>query len=165
MADMIPMRKLLLILLTTSLLLTGVVTSASAEVLAVIAPHSHTAKQIDANELALIFWRKKLYWADGKHIQAVNYSASHTLRLQFSQAILKSMPETQTNYWNGLYFHGVSPPHVVDSQEAMLRFVADTTGAIGYVSVCKLDNRVKTLAWINEDGVLLNQEPAFNCSQ
>lgn len=159
------MRKLFLALLSASILLTCFVSKATADVLAVIAPHNQNIHQIDTNELSLIFWRKKLYWADGKHIQAVNYAANNPLRLQFSLSILKSTPETQTNYWNGLYFHGISPPHVIDSQEAMLRFVADTAGAIGYIDACKLDDRVKALAWINADGNLLNNAPELNCPQ
>ncbi len=157
------MRKFFLMQLSASILLTSFVSVATAEVLAVIVPNSHSIRQINTSELSLIFWRKKLYWADGKHIQAVNYSANNPLRLQFSQSILKSAPETQADYWNGLYFHGISPPHVVDSQEAMLRFVADITGAIGYIDACKLDNRVKALAWIDLDGNLLTNAPELNC--
>jgi len=158
------MRKLFLALLSASILLTCFIDKATAEVLAVIASHNHNIRQIDSSELSLIFWRKKLYWPDGKHIQAVNYSANNPLRLQFSLSVLRSAPETQTDYWNGLYFHGISPPHVVDSQEAMLRFVADTAGAIGYIDACKLDNRVKALAWISVDGLVLNNAPECKLS-
>jgi len=145
-------------------LLCGFLQEASAEVLVVIVPRNHNIHQIDANELSLMFWRKKLYWADGKRVQTLNYSATNPLRLQFSLSILKSAPETQTDYWNGLYFHGISPPHVVSSQEAMLRFVADTPGAIGYIDACKLDNRVKPLVWINADHNVFYTAPELNCS-
>lgn len=159
------MRKLFLALITVSSMLMGIVNSAYAETLAVIVPSGHNIHQIDASELALIFWRKKLYWTGGKRIQTLNYSSNNPLRLQFSLSILKSTPETQTDYWNGMYFNGISPPHVVDSQEAMLRSVADTAGAIGYIDACKLDSRVKALAWINADGILLNVQPELNCAQ
>ena len=158
------MRKLFLIILTATMLLLGFIECATAEVLAVIVPLNHNVRQIDASELSLIFWRKKLYWNGGKRIQTLNFSASNPLRLQFSLAILKSTPETQADYWNGMFFHGISPPHVMDSQEAMLRFVADTAGAIGYIDACKLDNRVKALAWINTDGNVLNNPPELNCT-
>lgn len=157
------MRRLFLALLSAGILLTCFTSKATADVLAVIVPHTHSIRQIDASELSLIFWRKKLYWADGKYVQAVNYPANNPLRRQFSLSILKSPPEAQTDYWNGLYFHGISPPHVVDSQEAMLRFVADTAGAIGYIEACKLDSRVKALAWIGVDGRPLANPPELNC--
>lgn len=157
------MRKPFLVFLSASILLTSFINKAAAEVIAVIVPHSLKIRQIEASELSLIFWRKKLYWADGKHIQAANYPSNNPLRLQFSLSILKSKPDTQTDYWNGLYFNGISPPHVVDSQEAMLRFVAETTGAIGYVDACKLDGRVKALAWIKADGNVIINAPELNC--
>ncbi len=40
---------------------------------------------------------------------------------------------------------GISPPHVVASQEAVMRFVANTPGVIGYVAACKVDKRVKVI--------------------
>lgn len=159
------MRKLILLMMTVSLTLCGLMHETNAEVLAVIVPQNHSVHQLDANELSLMFWRKKLYWADGKRIQTLNYSATNPLRLQFSLSILKSTPETQTDYWNGLYFHGISPPYVLSSQEAMLRFVADTPGAIGYIDACKLDDRVKPLAWINADRNVLNSAPELNCPE
>ena len=150
-------------MLASSVLLTSFMLKANAEVLAVIVPRNQSIHQLDVNELSLMFWRKKLYWADGKRIQTLNYSATNPLRLQFSLSVLKSTPETQADYWNGLYFHGISPPHVVSSQEAMLRFVADTSGAVGYIDACKLDERVKPLAWINADHAVLTSAPELNC--
>jgi hypothetical protein len=157
--------KTLLLTLSVALLLTSIVEQAAAEVIAVIVPRSHNVRPTEANELSLVFWRKKLYWADGKRIQTLNYPANHPLRRQFSISVLKSTPENQTDYWNGLYFHGISPPHVVGSQEAMLRFVAETPGAIGYIDVCKLDDRVKPLVWISAEGNVLGSAPEYNCSE
>jgi hypothetical protein len=164
MPNLLFMKYFYLKLMLVSLLL-GIANTVCAETLAVIVPQGHNLRQISASELSLIFWRKKLYWADGKRIQTLNYAANNPLRLQFSQTILKSMPETQSDYWNGLYFHGISPPHVVHSQEAMLRFVADSAGAIGYIDACKLDDRVKSLAWINADGNVVAIPPELNCPQ
>jgi len=48
------------------------------------------------------------------------------------------LPSAQIDYWNGLYFTGVSPPHVVNSSEAALRYVQKTKGAIAYVDACAL---------------------------
>lgn len=157
------MRKRLFLIYCLTVLWLSMVAEVNAEVVAVIVPQGHTVRQISSSELALIFWRKKLYWADGKRVQALNYSSSSPLRQQFSLTILKSEPETQSDYWNGLYFHGVSPPYVVSSQEAMLRFVADTPGAIGYIDACKLDGRVKAIAWITENQNVLNAAPELNC--
>lgn len=159
------MHKTKLFMLYLSVLLSIFITEAQAEVLAVIVPRGYSVHQIDANELSLLFWKKKLYWADGKRIQTLNYAANNPMRLQFSQSVLKSTPDSQTDYWNGLYFHGISPPHVVNSQEAMLRFVADTPGAIGYVDACKINDRVKPLLWINSEHNVLTVAPELNCTE
>jgi len=143
------MRHLLFASLLAAILVPWSAGADEVTPIAIIAPLAQTSRAISEAELSLIFWRKKLYWAGSKRIRPVNLSTDQALRRQFSQRVLGSLPETQTEYWNGLYYHGTSPPHVVSSEEAMLRFVAETPGAIGYVSACKADDRVDVLAWID----------------
>ena len=139
--------------------------AADASVIAVIVPKAEAPKSLNAVELSLIFLKKKLYWADGKRMQPVNLSTGNPIRQQFSQRIMGNMPETQADYWNNAYFHGISPPHVVNSQEAVLRFVAETSGAIGYIDNCKVDSRVKAVAWIDAGGNVLASAPlTVSCS-
>ena len=158
------MQRLSLLLLALWLLVPGSAGSAEPEPLAVIVARGQQAKGLDMVELSLIYWRKKLYWPDGKRMLPVNLPADTSYRRQFSQLILGSLPEVQTDYWNDLYFHGTSPPHVVGSQEAMLRFVAETPGAIGYVSACKLDARVKAVLWLRTDGSVSGVPPIIDCN-
>ena len=120
--------------------------------------------QLVPNALRLIYWRKQLYWPEGQRIKPVNLSAEHELRLQFSQKILGSAPKSQIDYWNGEYFNGILPPYSVKSEEAVLRYVAQTHGAIGYVSACTVDYRVKAVFWLMPNGNVLSSEPALNCA-
>jgi ABC-type phosphate transport system substrate-binding protein len=110
--------------------------------IAVIVAASH-GKNPKIEDVALIYRRKKLFWADGTKVNPVNLASTHPLRRLFSQAVLGASPEDLEKYWNNMYFHGVSPPFVLSSEEAVLRFVALTPGAIGYVSYCSVDSRVK----------------------
>lgn len=119
-------------------------------------------KTLKADELNLIYWRKKQYWQGGVRIHPVNLHAEHPLRLNFSKAVLGSLPSEQTSYWNGLYFHGTSPPYSVQSEEAVLRYVSTTKGAIGYIDACKVDARVRPLLWI-DGNTFSNQKPNLNC--
>jgi hypothetical protein len=48
-------------------------------------------------------------------------------------------------FWNIQYFKGINPPYVVSSEEAVLRFVSSTPGAIAYINPCHLDSRVRVL--------------------
>jgi hypothetical protein len=158
------MRFAILILLAAAGLL-PVPAVAADEPLAVIVPRHFSGREPNVQELALIFKRKKLAWDDGMRIQAVNLPSDHPARRLFSQRILKSAPEAQTQYWNAMYFQGVFPPHVVASPEAMLRYVAETSGAIGYVPGCKLDARVKAILWIDASGAISESSPPLECPQ
>ena len=155
------MRKLLMIGL-----LCGVFTPAQAEnnapVIAVIVNNEEL--KISANELSLIYWRKQLYWPKGLRIKPVNLRSEHLLRQQFSQTVLGSLPKKQIDYWNGQYFNGVLPPYSVNSEEAVLRYVAQTNGAIGYVDACNVDNRVKAVLWIVNNQVTDNEPNIKNCA-
>lgn len=134
------------------------------EILAVIVNPEMTHGNLSKSELSLIFWRKKLYWSNGHRIQPVNLGVDHPSRVQFSKRILSSSPESQTDYWNGLYYHGVSPPRVMQSPEAVIRFVAESKGAIAYIDACRADARVKTLAWITLQGDVTDEPPEMYCN-
>ena len=163
------MRKFLLTLglLISALLHSNVSLAEEARPIAVVIANSAevtSIKSIYAEDLSLIYWRKKQYWQGGLRIHPVNLHAEHPLRLTFSKTVLGNLPAEQTNYWNGLYFHGTSPPYSVQSEEAVLRYVASTPGAIGYVDACKVDARVKAILWL-DDNTLSAQKPAFKCAE
>lgn len=132
----------------------AVIVSSNTEVAAV--------QQLNTRDLELIYWKKKQYWQGGTRIRPVNLHAEHPLRMAFSKTILGSLPSEQADYWNGLYFHGTTPPYSVQSEEAVLRYVSMTKGAIGYVGACKLDERVKPLLWI-DDNTISTSKPVLNC--
>lgn len=113
----------------------------------VVIAHADFARQdLTPAELALIFRRIELVDARGVALVPVNLPGTHALRVAFSRALFKLSPGAMEAYWNERYFHGVAPPHVVASVEAMLRFVASTDGAVGYVPACAVDARVKVVA-------------------
>ena len=95
--------------------------------------------------LAQIYRKQVVLDDKGIRLHPVNLPASHPLRAIFSQAVFRRSPLDMAGYWNEQYFQGISPPHVVASQEAVMRFVANTPGAIGYVAACKVDKRVRVI--------------------
>lgn len=125
-------------------------------------PEIAFTQQLAVRELSQIYWRKKQYGPNGVRIHPVNLHAEHPLRLYFSKTVLGTLPNEQADYWNGLYFHGTTPPYSVQSEEAVLRYVSNTRGAIGYVNACKLDERVKPLLWLADDSISASK-PALNC--
>jgi len=159
------MSRLFLFWLLLLLVLPASCAAGEEELLAVVVSHVQAGRALNLAELGLIYRRKQLVWADGTRINPANLPPDNPLRRAFSQRVLGSPPEGLVQYWNAMYFHGISPPHVLASEEAVLRFVAETPGAVGYVSACKADVRVKAVLWLLPDGGVSAQQPALKCSQ
>ncbi len=126
----------------------------------VIAHDGFAQNALTPAEIAAIFRRTETIDQRGQALVPVNLPGSHGLRRAFSRAMFNREPAEMEAYWNERYFHGVAPPHVVASVEAMLRFVAATDGAIGYVPACAVDARVKVVARIAASHEL---PAAFEC--
>ncbi|WP_374479946.1 hypothetical protein [Zoogloea sp.] len=118
--------------------------------IAVIVAPGSTLRDLDKHELALIYKRKKRLWPDGRRIAPVNLPAGQNIRKAFSVAILGHTPEEMDDYWRDQYFHGELPPFVASSEEAVIRLVATTPGAIGYVPACLADKRVNVVLTIDD---------------
>lgn len=123
---------------------------------AVIAAPGMTMHRLTRQTVSLIFKRKQNYWESGTRIQPINLPPAHPLRQAFSQALLGQAPEGMEDYWREMYFHGVLPPHVVASEEAVLLFVSATPGAIGYISACPTDRKLNIVLLVGD---------APNCSR
>lgn len=111
---------------------------------AVIVPAGAQPAALAADDLGAVYRRRKLF-GGGQKLQPVNLPAAHPLRRWFSQQVLQRSPEELEDHWRDLYFNGVFPPFVLASEEAVLRFVAATPGAVGYVPMCLVDKRVTVL--------------------
>ena len=108
------------------------------------------AEDVDENTLsratlAFVYQRKQLFWHSGQRIQSVNLPPTNLLRRTFSRCVLGREPEALEDYWREQYFHGVLPPRVLESEEAVALFVSGTSGAIGYVSACPPNLRAKVV--------------------
>lgn len=86
------------------------------------------------SEVRRIFLLRQRFWPGGRPIAPVNLPARSPLREIFSRRVLGTSPQNLADYWNDLYFHGTQPPPVLESEAAVLLYVARTPGAIGYVS-------------------------------
>jgi hypothetical protein len=107
-----------------------------------------TGLQVDVKDMTMkqvenIFLKKTLVNSQGTRWIPLNLNPDHPIRQAFSQTLFKQRPEEMEAYWNDQYFQGISPPYVVNSEEAMTRFIASTNGAIGYILPCHFDSRVQ----------------------
>lgn len=102
---------------------------------AVIAHEGVGVDGMEAVQVRRVFLLRQRFWGDGSAVVPVNLPASSPVREEFSELLLGQTTRDLAGYWSDLYFHGIQPPRVLDSQEAVLLFVTRTPGAIGYVSL------------------------------
>jgi hypothetical protein len=119
--------------------------SVSADEILVITSHDTPFKNISPKRLENIFLRKILLNESGDRWIPLNLTPDHPSRRAFSLSLFNRSPAALESYWNEQYFQGITPPYVVASEEAMVRFVASTRGAIGYILPCHLDDRVQVV--------------------
>ncbi|MHA6205974.1 hypothetical protein ACXU4B_16230 [Dyella soli] len=103
---------------------------------------------LDRDTLRNIYLKRIFVDQDGQRLTPVNLPMDSPLRDAFARSVIH-MPDTNLqDYWEREYFQGVSPPYVLGSQEAVVRFVALTPGAIGYVAACHVDATVHVVLLI-----------------
>jgi len=139
--------------------------SPAQTVIAVIAAKKGVEQSLDKESLARIFMRKTTIWSNGDLIQPVNLIASHALRRLFIERITGLEPEELESYWNDQYYHGIFPPFAVESEEAVIRFVSVSNSAIGYVSACATDERVRVLLYLTSSGIVHGGGGVRYCQQ
>lgn len=92
-----------------------------------------------------IYLKKKMVWKDGRMIIPLNLPPQNRLRVIFSEKILRKEPRELVEYWNEQYFKGVTPPVVLESEEAVKRFVIEVEGTIGYIRKKNLEPGLEVL--------------------
>lgn len=117
---------------------------------AVIVAPGVAEHRLTRQTVSLIYRRKQNFWDTGARIQPVNLPPTHPLRHAFSQTILGQAPEAMEEYWREMYFHGVLPPHVLASEEAVILFVSATPGAIGYISSCPAERKLNVVLLVGD---------------
>ncbi|HVI55999.1 MAG TPA: hypothetical protein VM621_13225 [Luteibacter sp.] len=112
---------------------------------AVITAPAEPRLSFDRDILRNIYLKRIFVDNDGVKLTPVNLPAHSPLRDAFTRTILHMSEQPMQDYWDKQYFQGVSPPYVLASDEAVVRFVAATPGAVGYVASCHADASVRVV--------------------
>jgi len=104
---------------------------------------------ISREELRKVYLKIKTF-VNGQKVIPVNLPPSSPLRKVFQEKVLNMDNEQLNLYWNEMYFHGVEPPIVLSSEEAVKRFVKKVKGAIGYIRRENVDKDLKIIFIIRE---------------
>ena len=91
-----------------------------------------------------IFSMRLSHWRSGTPIRVFILPDDHPVHVRFSKQILGMYPYQLRWAWDRLVFSGTGQaPILVSSEEEMKRRVANTPGAIGYLTGSKTDEMVK----------------------
>jgi len=137
-------------------LITAVVVAASMycgnakadELLIIANPSVNPETRIDLKLISAIYLLRVTTWPDGTHIIPVNREAASASRAQFTARVLRQDQDDLAAYWNEMHYLGKLPPVVQESDEAMLAFVQNVPGAVGYISASTVPVNVKVLAHV-----------------
>lgn len=119
---------------------------AQADGLLIVAHPQVPENSVSAQELAAIYLIQKTAWSGGLPMVPVNREASSGVREHFSETILQHSPRELADYWNRLRFQGKRPPLVQTSDQAVVGFVRNVPGAVGYIAAGPAPSGVKVLA-------------------
>lgn len=95
---------------------------------------------VPLRDLRAIYSMKKRYWADDQPITVYVLSNDQPLHRRFSKKRLNVFPNQLESIWYRQVYTGTgSAPETLDSIQEMIRRVASTPGAIGYLDQKNLE--------------------------
>lgn len=134
-----------------SLLLSGLVLAlclllpARADVLVIVNPKSGVDR-LTHDEVVNIFLGRFRQLPSGLTALPADLPAQSSDRASFYRLLVNKDVDEISAYWARLIFSGrTTPPRQTRGNDEMLRFVAETQGAIGYIERARVDGRVKVV--------------------
>lgn len=130
-------RRRVLSLLLVALALTGSAAQASesAPDFKVIVHAARPETRVPRAFIADAFLKNVTRWSDEETIRPIDQRPSSAVRRRFSEAVLKRSVAAVKTYWQQRIFSGRGvPPPELDSDEAVVRWVEDHPGAVGYIT-------------------------------
>ncbi|PAJ75612.1 phosphate ABC transporter substrate-binding protein [Pseudoalteromonas sp. NBT06-2] len=108
--------------------------------------HPSNSNAIDATVIKKIFTGKSKSFSDGSKVSPVSQSASSVVAAEFNKKALKKSSSQLKAYWSKLVFTGKgTPPKELSNDADVLKHIASTPNAIGFISVDSVDSSVKVV--------------------
>jgi ABC-type phosphate transport system substrate-binding protein len=115
----------------------------------VIVNKANPAASMTAVDLRPIFQTKNISWPHGEQAFPVNLPGTDPVRQQFDKAVLGLNADQVARYWIDRKIRGgARPPVHAPNAQAVLKAVAQTPGAVGYVREGEVNSSVKVVARI-----------------
>lgn len=121
-------------------------TAAEAGAQEVIINPKLSAADLSRNEARLLFTMRLQHWSDQQAVTVFVLPDDHPLHSSFAKSILGLFPYQLRRIWDRQLFSGTGQaPILVENETEMLRRVAATPGAIGYLNKVPRDARVQAV--------------------
>lgn len=120
--------------------------SEPAQLQELIVNQDNPPRRLTQNEARLYFTLRLQNWPTGQRVTVFVLSDDHQLHRAFAKRVLGLFPYQLRSVWDRQVFSGTGQAPITVADEAeMLRLVATTPGAIGYLSSAPSDPRVRSL--------------------
>lgn len=107
---------------------------------------SNSVSSLDKAEVAKLFMKQSVKWANGQTVEPVDQSPAAGVRERFSDDVHGKAVGAVQSAWQRIIFSGRGvPPAELRSDEDVIEFVADHAGGIGYVGEGAATDRVKVV--------------------
>jgi hypothetical protein len=104
------------------------------------------SSNVERQVLADIFLKQRTTWPDGSAAHAVDQLPEAYVRSPFSNQVIRRSVQAVRSYWQQRIFSGRGvPPPELDSDDAVLAYVRNRRGAVGYVSANAETKGVKVI--------------------
>lgn len=121
---------------------------ASPAEVAVIANRSVTVDRIDRTLLLDVYTGEVKQWNNGEPVVLIDLKPKSTVKSAFYEFLGKSASRMKSIWMKNLLTGEGKPPESLESQADIVKMVASTPGAIGYVDSKLVTNDVITLTSI-----------------
>lgn len=125
--------------------ITGSATSSESDI-AVIAHQQVNVGSLTPPRLKSIFGMRTTTWRNGQPIRVFVLKDSSPLHVRFTKNILQTYPYSLRRIWERRVYSGTGiAPTIVKTEREMLKLIAETENAIGYIQHQNIDEKVKVL--------------------
>lgn len=107
--------------------------------------------QLDTGNVKKLFLGERKSFPSGLHATPINHVAGSPDRKEFFSSVLSMGESGYSRHWKRKISSGIgNSPEEVSSYEEILKSIANTPGAIGYIDSSKVNDSVKVLLIITD---------------
>jgi ABC-type phosphate transport system substrate-binding protein len=123
------------------ILLTIVLGFANAQVV-IIANKSVKKENVNITDIKYIYQLNTKSWSDGSKIKLFDYKGKNATKMAFFKFIKKTPMQLKREWLRAKLTGAGTPPKEVRSEDEMVTEIANTPGAVGYISKSKVAQNV-----------------------